>query len=675
MATTSIMEASSMTSSFMLPGMSSPEPDANGRVVRFDNECVLIQEVMQKRMPLMLTKSYSLPLWRRKGHPLSDSDTEDASGSSARSPSPEDSRVVLKVPIPLFRRRSSRSPTRGRSVSSSPVVPKTLPSCLVHRSPSASPIITRSIPLSPVRRPSLPVYQRRKDEVTVPLRACCEACERIMEESLKEGESWQEKFTKGAKRRRSASLETNDINSLFRLPSHARTSSFSKEFNALSSSLDNIGDSSRYGSTSTFTLTVDEVDKRRKSLDFSRELLEPFLAAPPSPSSPAFPSHGSLYSGHPRHPRSRPHERETSSNSSISSSSATEELQLPDILDPRHRLRSSPIEEEDEAQLFPLPSPRRSPSGTPSPSPSPRVSPVPSPNGSTSCLPAAVAKGLAASGRSVSASSSKESMASKNNNSQESLLKASLSRKAPAAYLAAPTMSTPRKVSPSPVTSLARSPSPLSSSTLNEIPNGATTMKISTHGLKITTAGERTPSSAMSPRGPRPPISATRERAGSAKPPPPAEDDVRRTEVAQPVPFVPIRLSDISKPTEAVVSRPLVPLRLSTVSSPSSTSSPIPIPGSQTSHATSHSRHASSPPNPSSYSQSHIPLHTRSTSASTASPTSPQSSSRSPVLGYQKRKNSFTLPFIKAGEALREVSVDVLKGVSSISSAGAVGSV
>lgn len=94
----------------MLPGMSSPEPieAAMGRVVRFDNECVLIPDASQRpKLPLVLTKSYSLPLWKKRGSQLSDSDVEDAAAagtSNVRSPSPEESRarVVIKVPIPLF---------------------------------------------------------------------------------------------------------------------------------------------------------------------------------------------------------------------------------------------------------------------------------------------------------------------------------------------------------------------------------------------------------------------------------------------------------------------------------------------------------------------------------------------------------------------------------------------
>lgn len=90
--------------SFMLPGMGSPEQAGCSRVVRFDNECVLIPKtsLTRSKMPVVLTKSYSLPLWKRRSHQFSDSDVEDPAGSSAQPQSSEDNRVTLKVIIPTF---------------------------------------------------------------------------------------------------------------------------------------------------------------------------------------------------------------------------------------------------------------------------------------------------------------------------------------------------------------------------------------------------------------------------------------------------------------------------------------------------------------------------------------------------------------------------------------------
>lgn len=103
---------------FMLPGMSSPEVEdlqlqieAGERVVRFDQECVLIPELNAKkqRSPIVMTKSYSLPLWKKKGahQPMSDSeaDSEETAQSprgQQRSPSPQEERLIIKVPIPTY---------------------------------------------------------------------------------------------------------------------------------------------------------------------------------------------------------------------------------------------------------------------------------------------------------------------------------------------------------------------------------------------------------------------------------------------------------------------------------------------------------------------------------------------------------------------------------------------
>jgi len=80
-----------------------------------------------------------------------------------------------------------------------------LPPCLVHREPSAVPYTPRP---KPNRRPSL-TLPPTQPIATVSLRTCCADCVHITEECLKEQELWQEKFTRGARRRRSASLDNN----------------------------------------------------------------------------------------------------------------------------------------------------------------------------------------------------------------------------------------------------------------------------------------------------------------------------------------------------------------------------------------------------------------------------------------------------------------------------------
>ncbi|KAG5651766.1 hypothetical protein H0H81_007548 [Sphagnurus paluster] len=387
-------------SSIILPAYTE-DVDTNGRVVRFDNECILIPE--RSKRP-KLVKSYSLPLWKKRS---SDSEGEGHSTVSRRraSPSTEDTHVLFKVPIPRF---ISRSPSRGRSTSTSPPSPKPLSPCLVNRSPSSSPLSPKAL-----RRTSLPISTLsipKDDAVTVPLRPCCVDCVPIMEESLREGEQWQEKFTRGARRRRSASLDNGD-----RFPRGHDPSLHTAGFVTSAIEVDATASSSAYRS-STFSITVDEVDKRRKSLEHTQEELSRFQSSPSSSSAtPAFHTPTAPFSGVVGH---NTFEKEASTSSTLSSLSISSDLSPHDI--PPRRPKSSPIQEEDEDQLFPLPSPRRTPSN--SPSPSANGSPSPSPNASTSCLAPA-------------ATSSKDSLTP-----EEGVIAKSLSRKTPESGLLQPSV-------------------------------------------------------------------------------------------------------------------------------------------------------------------------------------------------------------------------------------------
>lgn len=429
---TTVTIISSPSSPFMLPGMSSAD---SSRVVRFSDECVLIPESPRAKRR-MLTKSYSLPLWKRKPTQFSDSEADE---SPSTFNNVEETRVVLKVPLPTFR---AKSPHRGRSVSSSPPTAKPLSPCLVHRSPSSASTSHTSPTLSPVRRPSLPIYHKNRDDsaLTIPLRACCQGCERVIEESLRRGDTWTENFTRGARRRRAASLDTGSSSSAF---GSVKLSSSLPDASPIASGLQ----------TSTFAITVDEVDRRHRSQNHTgRSASFSESSSPVSPSGP-------------RYPHDRSHERDTSYESVSSSNS--EDL-TPETIDSRRRLRSSPIEEEDETQLFPLPSPRRSPSGSgaSSPAASPKPTPVPSPNASTSCLD-------------KPASSSKESISSATGSSEDGVLKHSLSRKTPDGLL---------------------SPS-LSSTITVDAPRPPRPTLPRTHERKVSLP---TP---VSPKGPRPPLS------------------------------------------------------------------------------------------------------------------------------------------------------------------------
>ncbi|KAG6888310.1 hypothetical protein C0992_008876 [Termitomyces sp. T32_za158] len=300
-------------SSVLMPS----SPSELDRVVRFDNECVLIPEPSKRSKA---TKTYVLPLWKKKNP---DTDADANAGSPSRVPqSPEETHVIVKVPIP-------------RDSSTSPTTPK-------HVRRTSLPLTTCSIP--------------KHDALTVPLRPCCDNCVPITEKSLKEGEEWEAKFTKGARRRRSASLDNNDGNFGFD-PSRSGGGNLSTQID--------LSPGTRYRS-STFALRVDEVDKRRRSQEFPEEMKLFRSVSPRSGSNTAFHS-------------------PTAGSTHTSCSVGKEVLTSSPSLDiPPRPMKSSPIQEEDEDQLFPLPSPRRTPSASPASSKAP--SPNPSPNSSLSNL-------------------------------------------------------------------------------------------------------------------------------------------------------------------------------------------------------------------------------------------------------------------------------------------------
>ena len=99
-----------------------------------------------------------------------------------------------------------------------------------------------SVPRHHSRRPSLPL-PLRPDAVTVPLRPCCRECYPITEECLKEGVAWEEKFTRGARRRRNSSADTHAHQHFQR---HRRVCDEVPGFGTI--------------------VSVDEVEKRRSSL-------------------------------------------------------------------------------------------------------------------------------------------------------------------------------------------------------------------------------------------------------------------------------------------------------------------------------------------------------------------------------------------------------------------------
>lgn len=77
--------------------------DARTRIVHFDNECVIIPDPEpRKNRPKIVTKSYSLPLWKRRTSPSPV--VPAAPGVSElgerEAQTPMDEHVVVKLPLP-----------------------------------------------------------------------------------------------------------------------------------------------------------------------------------------------------------------------------------------------------------------------------------------------------------------------------------------------------------------------------------------------------------------------------------------------------------------------------------------------------------------------------------------------------------------------------------------------
>ncbi|KAG5644131.1 hypothetical protein DXG03_009078 [Asterophora parasitica] len=437
-------------------------------------------------------------------------------------------------------------------------------------------------------------------------------------ECLREGEEWQEKFTRGARRRRSLSLDTGD--------SHGRGSGGSGSHDvsaphphAVVFASDDEGDlGSPEIRPSAFALTVDEVDKRRKSQEFTDEELKRFRASSPSfsPSAPhatpAFHSPHAPYSGAPyplplASPLRRLEKEDSTSSATSSTSSTSSDLtaQAQELTLPPRRPKSSPIQEEDEDQLFPLPSPRRTPSN--SPSPSANGSPAPSPNTSTSCL--------TPPGTGAGPSSSKESLA------EESVLAGSFSRKPAGNGLLSPHRRPPAETQ-APVSSMQPS------------------------ALSVSLAPSSFSDRARSSTAPTPPSTL------SSKP--------------RPVPIA------IPVPVHAQANSVPIPAKpLSTPSSSINKQKALPIPPNASAEPRTPTRATASPSTSPSTSRAALPL------ALSSSPSLSRSPPSSPLIGREKgekgekgRRPSFSLPALK--DAIKGASVDVLRGVSNMSGGGAM---
>lgn len=186
-----------------------------------------------------------------------------------------------------------------------------LPPCLVHRpqpSGPSSPLLHRHARTPRKPSPSPP----RSDIITVPLRPCCAACQSVTEAALVHGDAWQEHFSRAASRQRSQSVDGSP-----------RTMTVAGS-----------AASASYGSLGV-SISVDEVDKRRRSSD----------------TGPSTTTLETLWSNHPK---------------------VREECRVhsfaPDAPLPATPRIPEEEDDEDENELFPLPSPKRTPTTSPAPS-------------------------------------------------------------------------------------------------------------------------------------------------------------------------------------------------------------------------------------------------------------------------------------------------------------------
>ncbi|KAG6330060.1 hypothetical protein ID866_9028, partial [Astraeus odoratus] len=381
-------------SATLLTGPLVAAPDALGKVcaVRFDTQCVVIPDSIPppSRKARFVTKTYTVPLWKRRGSVSRSPDPSDIP------PPPEDGHVILKVPLPRLQTKLQSTP---RSVDSPPLIP-----CLVHRSPSGRQNGSSRSPITERRTPSRsPVSPTQAEHlITVPLRPCCEECEAITDEARLQGDAWTVHFSRAAHYRRSLSVD-----------SQPRTITVAGSAAAAS-----------YGSLARgIQITVDEVDKRRKSIEGTSLSSSPEPTHRSSHVIPVDESQNSggtspsdtclslsptmvqlVLSGIPEEMGGDNKDRHSSimaqlvTNGLPEENGGDDEGQLSPAKLPQLVTNGIAVEkgDEEEDQLFPLPSPKRTPPASPEPSPVASTSslqanhppPRPSPAASTPSLQA-----------------------------------------------------------------------------------------------------------------------------------------------------------------------------------------------------------------------------------------------------------------------------------------------
>ncbi|EIW86019.1 hypothetical protein CONPUDRAFT_78584 [Coniophora puteana RWD-64-598 SS2] len=372
-----IPSSRSTESSAMLSSSIPTSSSTDERSVRFEDACVLIPDTTPSRSrgPRMVSRTYTLPRFKKRRSSSLDGPT-----------SPEDEqRLQFRVALPSFlgspKASSSAGPSSSAHGSGASSLPhhQTLTPCLVHRTPAFASALSSEPesavadePLSPAspqdqqeqiqrspRVDTVPASPRASFSgftlATIPLRDCCPDCGAATDAALAQGPAWDAPFTRGAARLRSLSASATEGLS----PSSAgatrsgRGATFPFRPHAVRC-VSGSAAAAALGADKVCAINVDEVDMRRGGpsplnadvgADSDAQATDTEVTDAESPAI--------NFADPPKRPWCK----------SAGSSSSRD-----------GRPHSAIPEEEDE--LFPLPSPRRSPSG----------SPLASPAGSSSCL-------------------------------------------------------------------------------------------------------------------------------------------------------------------------------------------------------------------------------------------------------------------------------------------------
>ncbi|KAF8491269.1 hypothetical protein JB92DRAFT_2835642 [Gautieria morchelliformis] len=309
---------------------SSSETDSDRILsVRFEDTCVLIPPSGPAKSPLrprIITKSYSLPLWKTSSSKRNANPQSPVSPVASQAPNTEAERKAFSLTVSVPRPRRSSIPP------SSPCLSKrhgSLPQSPGSSTPSSTvsfPTVTAPIPPSPTLHhvPSFPRIQPAslKQADTVPLRPCCEACHSCVDAALAQGEGWSARWSRGAVRRYSEGEHVH-----LHAP-HPPVFGVTRVWTPKTEGADADGDMPLQDA-----LTIDEVDVKRRSGDYSQAILNNHHVPPPA-----------------------------TDDAESDDEDVSEKTTAAPLIPLYH---AAILKEEDEDLLFPLPSPRRTPNHSP----------------------------------------------------------------------------------------------------------------------------------------------------------------------------------------------------------------------------------------------------------------------------------------------------------------------